>query len=102
MARAPIKLASWDHIAEICRRVAPSLHDWNFFKAAHEAAYKKLPLRRGRSSSAVVAISNPKGGRRYGLRIREMLFGAVAAELRYNAPSRTLADLFARLFGIPF
>ena len=38
VGHTPIKLASWDHIAEMCRSSRHTLRDWHLFKADHEAA----------------------------------------------------------------
>ena len=99
--RTPIKLSSWGHLAEICRRVAPASQDWRFSKADHESAYKQLPLQGDHSCLAEATIRNPDDGLRYGFRSRTILFGAAAAVLRYNAFSRIVAEIFARLSAFP-
>ena len=98
---APIKLASWDHLAEMCRSIIPSQCDWHFFKADHEAAYKKLPIDWGESSLAVIALRNPADGRGYGFMSRTHMFGAISEVLHYNIFSRVVAELVCRTFGIP-
>ena len=97
----PIKLVSWDHVAELCRLVSSSRSDWQFLKAGHEAAYKQLPLKPSRATLAAIALRSPSDKRRYGFLIRTMMFGAVAAVLHYNAFSRTLAELANFYLGIP-
>ena len=62
----PIKLASWDHLAEISNILNTHSRGWSFFKADHEAAYKQLPLRESPSHLAVTALKCPSDGRRYG------------------------------------
>ena len=97
----PIKLVSWDHVAELCRLVSSAAFDWEFSKADHEADYKQLPLEGKHSQLAVIALKGPKTKRRYGFFIRTMVFGAVAAVLHYNVFSRTLAELANHFLGIP-
>ena len=101
VVETPIKLASWDHLAEMCRRIKTSELDWQFFKADHEAAYKQLPILWEQSKLAVVALRSPKDGRWYGFFSRTLLFGAVAAVIHYNTFSRIISELVCRLFGIP-
>ena len=101
IVRTPIKLVSWDHVAEVCRRAASSRSDWHFFKADHEAAYKQLPMKWEHSRLAVITLRCPTDGKWYAFRSRTMVFGAVAAVLHYNVFSRVLAELFTKLFGIP-
>ena len=40
---APIKLASWGHLAEMCRADSAHSRVWHFFKADREAAYQQAP-----------------------------------------------------------
>ena len=97
----PIKLVSWDHLAEMCRRTSKFNLDWHFFKADHEAAYKQLPLNWEHSSLAVIALRSPKDNRWYGFMSRTLMFGAIAAVIHYNVFSRLLAELTCKIFGIP-
>ena len=101
IVRTPIKLASWGHVAELCRRVASSRSDWRFFKADREAAYKQIPLKWEQSRLAAVTPRCPTGGKWYSFRIRTLVFGAVAALLRYNVFSMAMAELFAKIPGSP-
>ena len=101
VVQTPIKLASWDHVAEMCRLVASTACDWHFFKADHEAAYKQLPLNWEHSRLAVIALRSPTDGRWYGFMSRTLMFGAVAAVIHYNVFSRIISELMCRLFGIP-
>ena len=97
----PTKLASWDHLSELCRTVAHAKRDWHFFKADHEAAYKQLPLEWEQSNLAAIALRNPANGRWYGFMSRTLMFGAVSAVLHYNILSRILSELACKIFGIP-
>ena len=83
------------------RNVRSPKRAWHFMKAAHEAAYNQLPLREEHSRPESVTLRNPADGCRHSFRSRTLLFGAVAAVLRYNVFSRISDALFARLFGIP-
>ena len=83
-ARTPISLPTWDQIGQICLYVSPTDQHWAFFKAAHKAAYKNLPLNPEQADACIAAIRNPPGGLWCGFRPRALLFGAVAALLRYN------------------
>ena len=101
VVHTPIKLASWDHLAEMCRLVQDTKKDWHLFKADHEAAYKQLPLEWSQSKLAVVALRRPSDGRWFGFFSRTLLFGAIAAVIHYNVFSRIISELMCRLFGIP-
>ena len=101
VVETPIKLASWDHVAEMCHSIASSSHAWHFMKADHEAAYKQLPLDWDQAKLAVVALRSPEDGRWYGFFSRTLLFGAVAAVIHYNVFSRIISELVCRIFGIP-
>ena len=39
----PIKLASWDRLAEMCRAISSNPRDWHIFKDDRESAYKQPP-----------------------------------------------------------
>ena len=97
----PIKLASWDHLAQMCRSVGPTKCDWHFFKADHEAAYKQLPLREDEFSLAVIALRCPANDRWYGFLSRTLMSGAISAVLHYNIFSRIIDELTCKLFGVP-
>ena len=43
VVETPIKLVSWDHIAELSNVVNDNSRGWSFFKADHEASYKQHP-----------------------------------------------------------
>ena len=60
-----------------------------------------MPLIPDQSGDCIVALRNPPGGLRYGFRPRTLLFGAVAAVLRYNCFSRISAVLACRILDIP-
>ena len=94
-------LASWGHVAEVCRKASSSTFGWEFLKADHEAAYKQPPLQGEHAQLAVIALKNPSDKRWYGFFSRTMVFGAVAAVLHYNVFSRIVAELVNHYLGIP-
>ena len=97
----PIKLVSWDHLAQLSHILSERKLDWGLFKADHEAAYKQLPISPDDQECAIIALRHPSSGRWYGFVTRTLVFGAVAAVLRYNVFSRAIAALVNRIFGIP-
>ena len=97
----PVKLTTWDHIAQMAAIVRPTGCAWSFFKADHASAYKQLPLDPADRALAAVTLRDPATGRWNGFAPRSLLFGAVAAVLHYNAFSRALAKVFTRVTGIP-
>ena len=101
VVETPIKLVSWDHLAELTNLVNDGSRDWAFFKADHEAAYKQLPLDYSHAKLAVVALRSPIDGRWYGFLSRTMMFGAISAVLHYNVFSRLLSEIVSKLLGIP-
>ena len=50
---------------------------------------------------AIIELRHPESGRRYGFRARALVFGSIAAGIRYNVFFRLIAALFNRLFGTP-
>ena len=74
---------------------------WSFFKADRTAAYTYLPLNPEEADACIETIRNPPDGIRYGFRPTALLFGAVAAALRYNCFSRTITVLANWIIGIP-
>ena len=97
----PIKLPTWDHIAQMCLNIRPSGRPWGFFKADHEAAYKQLPMMPEHTKLAFVALRDPNTSRWMAFHPKALLFGATSAVLHYNCFSRLLAVLTNRIFGIP-
>ena len=97
----PIKLVYWDHLSHLSRLVASSGKSRYFSKSDHEAAYKQLSMVWSHSYLSVIALRNPRDKQRYGLLIRTMVSGAVAAVLRYNVFTRIAAELSAKILGIP-
>ena len=75
--------------------------NWAFFKADRESAYKQFPMDSQRAELSVIDLLSPTDKRWYGFIIRAMLFGAVAAVLRYNFFSRMISGIPAQLFGPP-
>ena len=96
-----IELVIWDRLAEISNLVNTMGRVWSFFKADHEADYKQLPMGASHSSLAVIPLMSPRGNPRYGFIIRAMMFGAVAALLRYNVFPRLISELSTQIFGVP-
>ena len=41
----PIKLLSWGHVDDLCRKARSPNFDWEFFKSDQEDSYKQLPLK---------------------------------------------------------
>ena len=101
VVETPIKLVRWGRLSELSNVVNNQAKDWSFFKADHEAAYKKLPLGYFHAKLAVAALRSPGDNQRYGFISRTMMFGAVAAVLHYNVFSRLLSELVSQLLGIP-
>ena len=97
----PIKIPTWDHIAQMAALVRPTNCAWSFFKTDHESAYKQLPLDPAHQNLTVVDIRHPTSGAWMEFAPRTLLFGAVAAVLHYNAFSRAVAVLFCKVTGIP-
>ena len=97
----PIKLPTWDHIAQMCLNIRHKRVPWEFFKTDHEAAYKQLPLRPEHTRLAFVALRDPLTSRWMAFPPKALLFGATSAVLHYNCFSRLLAILANRIFGIP-
>ena len=89
------------HIGQICLEIAATDEDWSFFKADHKAAYKNLPLSPTDAQYCIVALRSPMDRKWYGFVPRTLLFGAVAAVLRYNCLSRIIDVLANLLLGLP-
>ena len=98
VVETPIKLVSWDHLAELTNLVNDGSRDWGFFKADHEAAYKQLPLDYSHANLAVIALRSPTNGLWYGFLSRTLMFGAIAAALRYNVFPRLLSPKLFQSF----
>ena len=99
--RTPIKLPTWDHLAQMAANVTKTDRKWGFFKADHESAYKMLPIKPAHIKMALVTLRDPSTDRWHAFAPRATLFGAVSAVLHYNAFSRALAVTFTKLTGIP-
>ena len=57
---------------------------WLLFKADHESAYKQLPIRPADMKNASVALRHHSKGSRFVFVTRTLIFGSVAAVIRYN------------------
>ena len=97
----PIKLPTWDHLAQISLDLKDTNEPWIFFKQDHASAYKQLPLDPDHAKFAMVALRHPKLGTWFAFSPRSLLFGAEAAVTHYNCFSRALAVLTNKIFGIP-
>lgn len=97
----PIKLPTWDHIAQMAAIVRPARCAWSFFKADHASAYKQLPLGPSGRPTSAVALREPRSGAWRAFSPRALLFGSVAAVLHYNCVSRAVAAVFTKVTGIP-
>ena len=97
----PIQLVSRGHVAHLSRLVASPGKGWHFPKADHEAAYKQLSIEWSHSQLAAISLRSPLDKQRYGFLSRPMVFGAVAAVLRYNVFSRIVAELASKILGSP-
>ena len=98
---APVKLPTWDHIAQLAALVRNTKCAWSFFKTDHESAYKQLPIDPEDQNLSAVALRHPVAGNWMAFVPRTLLFGAVAAVLHYNCFSRAVAVLFTRVTGAP-
>ena len=59
IVETPIKLVSWDRIAELANRANNGSRDWVFFKADRESSYKQLPAGYSHAKIAVFAFRPP-------------------------------------------
>ena len=74
--RTPISLPTWDHIGEMCLKIADAEKSWSFSKTDRESAYKNLPPTPDSARLCLIALRNPRGGLWYGFWRRALLFGA--------------------------
>ena len=74
--QTPIKLPSWDDLAQMCTLFAPKgeQRPLALAKAGNAAAYKQLPLLEEDELAAVVTRANPSDGLRYGFAPKAQLF----------------------------
>ena len=98
---APIRLVSWDHLAQLSQILAEKKIDWGLIEADHEAAYKQLPIEPADQTCAIIALRHPTSGKWYGFATRALIFGAVAAVLHYNVGSWAITALVNLIFGLP-
>ena len=97
----PIKLVSWDHIAQISHLISEGKLELGMVKADHEAAYKQLPIDPDDQALTIIALRCPTDNKWYGFVTRTLVFGVVAAVLRYNVFPRAVSCGICRVFGIP-
>ena len=89
-------------MAEISRLSASVVRDWRFFKDDHEDARANNSQRVGSIPPLeVIAMRRPVENVRYGFFSRTLMFGAVAAALRYDLFARLLCEIAPQLFGAP-
>ena len=101
IALTPITLPTWDHLAQIAKRVHHANTDWAFLKGDHASAYKQLPLVPRYANLTAIALRNPQAGKWTGFVPNVLRFGAVSAVIRYNCFPIALPVLINRIFGIP-
>ena len=58
----PIRLVSWRHLSQLCRRSCDNSRYWALFKADREEAYKQLPLAPRGKAHAAIAPKHPATG----------------------------------------
>ena len=97
-ADTPIKLPTWGRIGELCLRIRHTNRPWAFFRADRKAAYKHLALNPDHAGLCAVALRCPTDLEWYGFFPRALLFGAVAAVLRYNIFSRKISLVVCSFF----
>ena len=98
---APIRLVSWDHVAEISNLFRQFGAVSEFFKCDHKSDYKALPVDPRETKFAVITLKCPVDGEFYAFISRTLLFGSIASVLRYNVFARIVTELFTLIFGIP-
>ena len=99
--RTPVSFPTWGHIGQIFLDISTADQPWSFFEADHKAACKNLPLNPEQADACISPLRTPSGGLWCGFRALTLLFGAVAAALRYNCFSRIIAVLANLVLGIP-
>ena len=99
--RTPIQLVSWGNLAQLSQLCGGSSDEWHLFKADHEAAYKQLPIAHADQFTAIDALRRPQSMKWSGFVTRALVFGSVAAVLRYNILSGIWSTIFALSMRIP-
>ena len=66
-----------------------------------QSAYKNLPLRESDQQYLPIVIRCAGNEKFYAIPPNTQLFGSTGSVLRYNAFSRLIVTIFARVFGIP-
>ena len=90
-AWAPIKLPTWDHIAQMTLGIKSTSRAWSFLKTDHQSEYKKLPLDQAHANLAMVALRDPSNGAWIAFPPRPLLFGSEAEVIRNIAFPRAAA-----------
>ena len=72
-----------------------------FWKGDHRDAYKQLPLKPHHAAFCTVVAKNPQGGGVALFYPKVLLFGPSLAVTAYNAVSRLVSFLYAKIFGLP-
>ena len=99
--RTPTPLVSWGHLAQLSQLCGGKSDERHLVKADHEAEYKQLPIAPSDQCTAVVALRHPKSPMWFGFVTRTLVFGSVAADIRYNILSGIWSAIFARPMLIP-
>ena len=90
-ARPAISFPTWGRAEQIRLDISAGGQHLSSFKVGGKAAYKNLPLNPEHADACIATLWNPTDGLWYGCRPRALLFGDVAAAIRYNlflAPSQ--------------
>ena len=100
--RTPISLPTVDHLAFLLDTIqGVGARPCSIFKADHANAYRQLPLRPSEARFAHVVARNPSDGHVAVFIPRTLLFGSSTAVAHYNALSRAISSIFARIFRVP-
>ena len=92
-SQTPINPPTCGHIGRLRRLIEDVDSEWPFSKAARIAADEDIPLLRAEAQHTFLALMPHADYKRYGFLHRALLFGAVAAALRYKCFSRIAAFL---------
>ena len=80
----PIQPVSWGHISHRSHILNNGVCDSELFKAAHEAAYKQIPLDLRDQDTSAISLRNHQERLWYGFASRALVFGPIATVMRYN------------------
>ena len=98
----PVSLPTVDHLAFLLDAIqGKDGRACAVFKADHANAYRQLPLRPSHARFGLVVARCPSSGEVGVFVPRALLFGSTTAVAHYNALSRAISSIFARVFKIP-